>query len=417
MNRYTDGTIGWFTDPANVEPQAFDQISRTASMPFVKGVRVMPDVHLGKGSTVGTVIATKGAVMPAAVGVDIGCGMIAIRTSLRLQDLEGKLEAIRTGIERRIPLGVGSFGYNSRILPSAESRIEMLHSIDKVYLEDTMERRAGNWRMQLGSLGGGNHFIEVSVGYRYMGDANPFFPLPGEPLQNYDLAHPEVWVFLHSGSRGVGNRTGVYWTREAQLQAATRGDLDKLPDRDLAYLIEGTEQYDMYLEEASWCQTFAMHNRYEMADRVLEELKHTVGVFEERERINCHHNYLTHEVYGKDELLITRKGAIDAHAGIHGLIPGSMGTNSYVVVGLGNDDAYNTAPHGAGRRMSRTAARKQFTLTDLQARMNGIEARVRPELLDEHPDAYKDIEHVMEEARSLVRPVYLLKQLINVKGD
>lgn len=383
----SEGKIRWFTDPGTVEAEAVLQIRRTASMPFVLGLAVMPDVHLGKGSTVGTVIATRGAIMPACVGVDIGCGMIAVQTSLTSGELRPHLRKLREAIERRVPLGIGKHGQNSRITPSASLRVAEL---EKSASAQAMNGRASEWPRQLGSLGGGNHFLEIS-----------------------EDESGSVWVFLHSGSRRVGNQTGLQWTRRAQAEARARGDLEALPDRDLAYLEEGSESYERYIEQAEWCQHYALLNRAEMMDRALTELSRVAGEVGERRRIQCHHNYLSRE----DGVVITRKGAIDAHAGVEGLIPGSMGTRSFVVAGLGNAQAYHSAPHGAGRRFSRGAARKQFTLADLERRMAGIESRVRPELLDEHPDAYKDIETVMQEARTLVRPQAVLRQLISIKGD
>jgi tRNA-splicing ligase RtcB len=350
----------------------------------------MPDVHLGMGSTVGTVIATKGAIMPACVGVDIGCGMIAARTNLSAAQIRPKLKAIREGIERRIPVGVGKHGQNTKVQATAVPRIA---GLEKMEAASAMHKRMSGWPDQLGSLGGGNHFIEIS-----------------------EDETGSVWAFLHSGSRGVGNKTGMHWTKLAQNEARKRGDFDDLPDRDLAYLTEGTEPYDDYVREARWCQRYAMLNREEMMERVLAVLSQTFGDVAVSRRVNCHHNYLAEETYVVP-VMITRKGAIAAHRGQDGLIPGSMGTGSYVVSGLGNEESYNSAPHGAGRRLSRNAARAQFTLGDLRDRMSGIESRVRPELLDEHPDAYKDIEVVMREASPLVKPEFVLKQLISVKGD
>ena len=384
--------IRWFTDPSTIEPEAREQIRRTASMPFVRGLAVMPDVHLGKGSTVGTVVATRGAVMPACVGVDIGCGMIAVRTNLEADGLTPKLRAtLRQGIEHRIPVGAGRHGQNRKVQASARPRAVELEAQPAARV---MDGRAPNWREQIGSLGGGNHFIEICRDEQ-----------------------GTVWAFLHSGSRGVGNKTGMLWTREAQREARARGDLDDLPDRDLAYLREGSESYERYLDEARWCQRYAVLNREEMMERVLDELSRVRPETEERLRIQCHHNYLAEETHAGERLLVTRKGAIEATRGTYGLIPGSMGTKSYVVTGLGDPESYASAPHGAGRRFSRTAARKRFTLGDLEERMAGIEFRARAELLDEHPDAYKDIDTVMREAARLVRPEHVLTQLVSVKGD
>jgi tRNA-splicing ligase RtcB len=383
----SEAKVRWFTDARAVEPEAAQQIRRTASMPFVLGLAVMPDVHLGKGSTVGTVIAMRGAIMPACVGVDIGCGMIAVQTTLTSSQIRPHLRNVREGIERHIPLGIGKAGENSRITPSAAQRAGLL---ERMSVASAMDGRASDWPKQLGSLGGGNHFIEIS-----------------------EDESGSVWVFLHSGSRRVGNKTGMHWTWRAQAEARARGDFDTLPDRDLAYLEEGSEIYEQYILEAEWCQHYAELNREEMMERALAELSRVLGGVQERRRIQCHHNYLSRE----GDVVVTRKGAIDAHAGVEGLIPGSMASRSYVVIGLGNATAYHSAPHGAGRRFSRTAARKQFSLEDLERRMAGIESRLRPQILDEHPGAYKDIEVVMSEARTLVRPDVVLRQLISIKGD
>jgi tRNA-splicing ligase RtcB len=408
-----------------IEDEAMQQVERTASLPFVRGVAVMPDVHFGKGSTVGTVVATKGAIMPACVGVDIGCGMIAVRTSLTPESVRPHLEAIREGIERRIPLGIGPYGANSRILPSAEARIAILEAEATQHWQDVnhMNQRSKDWRGQLGSLGGGNHFIEVCIGHSIEeGFCGPACDAAGE-----------VWVILHSGSRGVGNKTGNYWTNVAKKQAERYMYDHTLPDPDLAYLVEKSEEFHAYMKELWWCQRFAMLNRDEMMDRVLTELVYTLRLDQdtldmapdkgivplEVERINCHHNYVNRESHDGENVLVTRKGAILAAEGVRGLIPGSMGARSYITTGLGLPGAYKSAPHGAGRKMSRTKARKTFTVEEVAADLaaQGIECRMRPAILDEAPLAYKNIETVMEDAKLLVRPTHVLKQIISVKGD
>lgn len=404
------GNVRYFIPPNLIELEAQQQVRNTASMPFVYGVAVMPDVHFGLGSTVGTVVATEGAVMPAAVGVDIGCGMIAVRTSLTVEQVMPLRQQIREGIERRIPVGVGSFGANSRILPSAASRIESLLDLEKM-LGLNMNQRAG-WTNALGSLGGGNHFIEVCV---------------GQPYDDYDgdgigvaYGPEDVWVILHSGSRGVGNKTGNYWTKIAKAlhsEEFTRGDF---PDANLSWLSDGTEEHYQYMRELYWCQQFAMLNREEMMDRVLTELQYTLGVENfEIERVNSHHNYMSVEEHEGRKLAITRKGAILASVGKRSLIPGSMGTNSYIVEGLGNPLSFNSAPHGAGRRMSRKKARERFSVSEVAAQMmsRGVECRMREAIIDEAPGAYKDIEETMQHAAELVRPLFKLRQIINVKGD
>ncbi len=387
--------ITTFLPWSEIEPEAQKQILNTAELPFIfKWVAVMPDCHYGKGATVGTVIATKGAVVPAAVGVDIGCGMIALETGLRRGDIQ-ELHRLREGIERRIPMSAGR--NNSKIADTAKPRIAELKKI-----ESATGGRYGDfdkdWEAALGTLGGGNHFAEVCI------DENE-----------------AVWLTLHSGSRGVGNRIGNHYIRRAQEICRKRNI--PLPDRDLAYLSEGTEEFENYLRDLKWAQHFALLNREEMMDRMLRELSHHVygeGGHEaelERQRINCHHNFTQVEHHFGHDVWVTRKGAIEARAGMRGMIPGSMGTRSYIVTGLGNARSFDSAPHGAGRRMSRTKARAAYGMKDLEAAMAGIEFRRSKILLDEIPAAYKDIDHVMENARDLVRIDHTLRQIINCKGD
>lgn len=418
-----------------IEPEAMEQVERTAALPFVRGVAVMPDVHWGRGSTVGTVVATKGAIMPACVGVDIGCGMIAVRTTLKPADVLPHVRAIREGIERRIPLGIGPYGMNSRIHDSAQARINILEAEALKTWNDVnhMNQRAKDWRNQVGSLGGGNHFIEVCIG-------RPIVHIEPQPCGTAwcggisgfsfeaDDKFEEVWIILHSGSRGVGNKTGTHWTNVAKKQAERYMYAHTLPDPDLAYLVEQSEEFHAYMKELFWCQRFAVLNRDEMMDRVLTELVHTLGLAYdpihsaigiEAERINCHHNYVAREQHDGESVLVTRKGAILAADGVRGLIPGSMGARSYITTGLGHPGAYRSAPHGAGRRMSRSKARKEFTVEQVTAELAAqeIECRMRPEILDEAPGSYKDIYVVMNDARDLVRPDYVLRQIISVKGD
>ncbi len=381
-----------FTPPDTIEPQALKQIENTASMPFIfKHVAVMPDCHYGKGATVGTVLATKGSIIPAAVGVDIGCGMIAVRTPLTRADIADPA-GIRSGIERRIPMSAGN---NNRTLSeSAARRVKELESLA------TRDYSAidPNWKLQLGTLGGGNHFIELATD-----DSNT------------------VWATLHSGSRGIGNKLGNLHIRRAQSIAKTTGV--HLPDRDLAYLNEGTREFDEYIRDVLWAQNFARLNRDEMMDRVMLELSRSVygdvsHVAElDVQRINCHHNFTQLEEHFGERIWVTRKGAIEARRGMWAMIPGSMGTRSYIVAGLEHPMAFSSAPHGAGRRLSRTAARKQYTMSDLDTAMRGIEFRRSSVLLDEIPSAYKDIDEVMAHARDLVEIKYVLKQFVNVKGD
>jgi tRNA-splicing ligase RtcB (3'-phosphate/5'-hydroxy nucleic acid ligase) len=374
-----------------IEPEAQKQILNTAKMPFIfKHVAVMPDCHYGKGATVGTVLATTGAVIPAAVGVDIGCGMIAVRTPLTRADVPQRA-AIRTGIERAIPMSAGR--NNARVTPTAAGRIGTLERLaaDTRATPDEYDR---NWRLALGTLGGGNHFIELAE----------------------DTAGA-VWLTLHSGSRGVGNRIGNHYIKVAQKLCDKMG-VD-LPDRDLAYLPEEHPAFAAYLRDLNWAQQFALHNRNEMMDRVLTEVGRAVGGRHglELQRINSHHNFTQQEDHFGRRVWITRKGAIKATRDSWAMIPGSMGTRSYIVVGLENPMSFHSAPHGAGRRYSRTKARALFTMNDLSRAMEGIEYRHSGALLDEIPGAYKDIDQVMENASELVETRFVLKQFVNVKGD
>jgi tRNA-splicing ligase RtcB len=406
-------------------------------MPFVEGVAVMPDVHYGKGSTVGTVIATRGAVIPACVGVDIGCGMIAVRTNLKIDDVLPRVKEIREGIERRIPVGVGTHGLNSRISTESVERaisylehsspivknmnehIRLLDANESTTDKNFYDKYSKDWRNAIGTLGGGNHFIEICVGKPHTGEDEVDFALDsvGWPM--------EIWVILHSGSRGVGNKIGIHYTKVAKEQAKKYKYDGWLPDPDLAYLVEGTVEFSNYMRDLHWAQEFARLNREEMMDRVMTQLSYSLYGCEndiddlEEYRINCHHNFTQRESYNGNNYIITRKGAIEAKVGQYGLIPGSMGAASYIVEGLGNVGAFNSAPHGAGRKMSRTKARSLFNVEELTTRMSeaGIESRIRPEILDEHPSSYKDIDVVMKEAKTLVKPLYKLKQIISVKGD
>jgi tRNA-splicing ligase RtcB (3'-phosphate/5'-hydroxy nucleic acid ligase) len=381
-----------FLPPATVEPEALKQIENTASMPFVyRHIAVMPDCHYGKGATVGTVIATRGAIIPAAVGVDIGCGMIAVKTPLR-RDAITDPARLRAGIEARIPMSAGR--NNTKLTPSAAARVKEL---EKSARRDYAAIHSA-WTLQLGTLGGGNHFIELAEDEAGM-----------------------VWATLHSGSRGIGNKIGNLYIKRAQEETSRRGV--PLPDRDLAYLQEGTPLFDDYIRDLGWAQEFARLNRDEMMDRVMQLLSEAVFRTPERgrelevQRINCHHNFTKVEEHFGEPVWVTRKGAIEARRDMWAMIPGSMGTRSYIVTGLQNPVAFNSAPHGAGRRYSRTKARKLFSMKDLDRSMEGIEYRRSQVLLDEIPAAYKDIDEVMENAKSLVEVRHTLRQFLNVKGD
>lgn len=383
-----------------LDEQTRAQATTTSTLDIVQPhLALMPDAHLGKGATVGSVIPTDGAVIPAAVGVDIGCGMRAVRTQFTAEDLRQRAQTkpladLRVSIERSIPLS--AFRHNKQVEETALPRIAELEELAGDLLP-TIEERSGGWRKQLGSLGSGNHFIEVT-------------------LDEQD----RVWLFLHSGSRGVGNRIAMHHIKIAG-QLATEAGID-LPDPDLAYLSEGTDEFDAYLAELTWAQRFAALNRDEMMERVVAQLAwwidESVKIAED---INCHHNYTARETHLVDgverSLWVSRKGAINAAAGVPGLIPGSMGTASYVVVGKGNAESLHSAPHGAGRQYSRTKARKAFTVDDLRTAMVGIEYRDTDAFIDEIPAAYKDIDQVMADAADLVEVRHTLHQVVNVKGD
>ncbi|MBA3271906.1 MAG: RtcB family protein [Acidobacteria bacterium] len=394
MERVNDKAIV-FLPWETIEAQAKQQILNTAKMPFVfKHVAVMPDCHYGKGATVGTVLATKGAIIPAAVGVDIGCGMIAVRTPLKRSDIANPA-AVRAGIERRIPMSAGK--NNTRLTESAAERVKTLQQLAKE-TRATPDQYDTNWKLALGTLGGGNHFIELA--------------------EDTDAA---VWLTLHSGSRGVGNKIGSHYIRVAQ--ELCKKLLIQLPDRDLAYLPEDHPAFGAYMRDLNWAQQFALHNRNEMMDRVLTEMSFAVYGEDghqaalERQRINSHHNFTKQEHHFGEKVWVTRKGAIEARKDNWAMIPGSMGTRSYIVTGKENAMSFCSAPHGAGRRYSRTKARGLFSMEDLGRAMEGIEYRHSKVLLDEIPGAYKDIDQVMEHAKDLVEIKYILKQFVNVKGD
>ena len=372
-----------------LEDATREQAERTARMPFVfPHVALMPDAHLGLGATVGSVIPTDGAIIPAAVGVDIGCGMAAVRTQFTAADLAGlDLSGLHAQISRSVPLSAG--GRNQQVRSTAEPRVAELRELPGAEQADAAVR---HWPQQLGSLGSGNHFIEVS-------------------LDELD----RVWVFLHSGSRGVGNKLAQRHIRVAREQCARR--FIRLPDPDLAYLVEGEPEFDAYLEALLWAQHFALLNREEMVDRVVDQLARFVGTDVERqETIRCHHNYTARERHFGREVWVSRKGAISARAGEPGLIPGSMGAASYVVTGTGNVPSLHSSPHGAGRNFSRTAARKRFDRADLDRRMAGVAWGESDAFLDEHPEAYKPIDQVMADAVDLVEVRHVLRQVVNVKG-
>lgn len=379
-----------WSDLSTVESAALTQLTNTANLPFVfKHVAAMPDVHLGYGATVGSVIATKGAICPAAVGVDIGCGMMAIKTDLDARVVQDKIKEIRHSIERSIPVG---FESNKRITTSVTDwvgwqRVGMLTHYDKALAD-----RATS---QLGTLGGGNHFIEVCL-----------------DTEN------NVWVMLHSGSRNIGKTT-------AERHMDNAKDLMKkmfisLPDPELAYLAEGTKEFTNYINDVMWCQEYSRENREEMMRRVIKDISFAVhgedGKIKKLMEVNCHHNYLDRENHYGENVIITRKGAVRARQGDLGIIPGSMGAKSFIVRGLGNPESFHSCSHGAGRRMSRGEAKRRFTLDDLSAQTAGVECRKDAGVIDEIPSAYKDIDEVMANQSDLVEIVAQLKQVMCIKG-
>ena len=389
MEQLTPTLYNW---ASILDPQTSAQAHKTATMPFIHPhLALMPDAHLGKGATVGSVIPTRAAIMPAAVGVDIGCGMIAVRTQFSENDLPADRRSVRVAVERAIPLSAGA----------RNTRVTRDHTTERLATLRALAQEAGfdpatysaHWELQLGTLGSGNHFIEITRDET-----------------------GQVWLFLHSGSRGVGNK--IAQKHIAIAQDVCRRQRIDLPDRDLAYLTEDTDEFWAYITQMRWAQTYALLNREEMMDRLVACVEDWTGESVERgEEINCHHNYTEQETHYGEQVWLSRKGAISARAGEPGLIPGSMGTASYVVSGLGNELALNSAPHGAGRVHSRTSARKTFTREQLREAMVGIEFRDTDAFLDEIPAAYKDIDQVMADAADLVEIRHTLRQLVNVKGD
>jgi tRNA-splicing ligase RtcB (3'-phosphate/5'-hydroxy nucleic acid ligase) len=395
VERLSDRLLNWASILDDVTRR---QAENTASLPFIHPhVALMPDAHLGKGATVGSVLPTRGAIIPAAVGVDIGCGMIAVRTPWSVDEVRarGPLAPLRGDIERAVPLSAGK--YNRTLTDSAKRRVGELEDLATDLGSHILPAVTGatpNWQLQLGSLGSGNHFIEVTADEQ-----------------------DRVWLFLHSGSRGVGNKIAMRHIAIARKRAER--ERQDLPDRDLAWLDEGTAEFDRYIAELRWAQHFALLNREEMMDRVAACLAAHLRADEtpELERLNCHHNFTQRERHFGEDLWVSRKGAIEARTGQPGLIPGSMGTASYVVTGLGNPLSLNSSPHGAGRAYSRTKARRTFTRAQLEESMTGIEWRHSDAFLDEIPAAYKPIDRVMEDAEDLVEVRHTLRQLVNVKGD
>ena len=380
----------------DIEDEALIQLKNLAKLPFINsnGVACMPDVHAGKGSTVGTVIATEKAVIPAAVGVDIGCGMNAVRTSLKASDLPDSLKDIRAQIEGDVPLGAGGRHQGEWKLENLYTRLpdasfNVVKNLNEKILPDYW-KKAGQ---QLGTLGSGNHFIEICI------DENQ-----------------DVWVMLHSGSRGIGNMIGSYYIEKAKRQMEKF--FIRLPDSDLAYFPEDTEDFNDYMEAVQWEQDYALENRKVMMEVVLDALrKHIPKEFKiTQEAINCHHNYVEKEHHFGRNLWVTRKGAIRARSGDLGIIPGSMGQKSYIVRGKGELQSYCSCSHGAGRSMSRAEAKRRFSIDDLIKQTEGVECRKDASVIDEIPASYKDIDQVMANQTDLVEVVHTLKQVMCVKG-
>lgn len=386
-----------------LEKEAEKQLNNVASLPIIyKWIAVMPDVHWGMGATVGSVIPTIGAIIPAAVGVDIGCGMVACQTTLKAEDLPDDLSSLRTAIERTVPHGRTAGGgktdrgaWNS----PPKDQIKAWSRLQQGYKQITerhpkLDNGHVNHINHLGTLGTGNHFIEVCL--------------------DEDNC---VWVLLHSGSRGVGNRIGTYFIELAKKDM--RKHLADLPDQDLAYFKEGADHFDDYVRAVGWAQDFAATNRALMLDAVLTALAsepHLPSFSATEKVINCHHNYVQKEQHFGSDVLVTRKGAVRAGRGEWGIIPGSMGASSFIVRGLGNPDSFESCSHGAGRLMSRSQAKKQFSLEDHIKATDGIECRKDAEVIDETPGAYKPIDAVMEAQSDLVEIVHRLRQVVVVKG-
>jgi tRNA-splicing ligase RtcB (3'-phosphate/5'-hydroxy nucleic acid ligase) len=379
----------------DVDERSKEQLTNIAGMPFIHHhVAVMPDVHLGIGATIGSVIATHKAIIPAAVGVDLGCGMVAARLSITANDLDEKsLKKVFDQITRDVPVGRGQHDDNRVLVAAAKPFEAGLKSLTDRHPELLKTfGKFSKWTNQMGTLGGGNHFIEVCL----------------------DEAD-QVWVMLHSGSRGIGNAIADHFIKLA------RKDMERwmiqLPDRDLAYFPEGTEHFTDYVEAVHWAQEYAMQNRQSMLELVLSALARHLPPFEvTTEVVNCHHNYIAKEHHYGSDVWVTRKGAIRARIGDIGIVPGSMGARSYIVVGKGNPDSFNSSAHGAGRRMSRTAAEKCFTEADLVEQTAGVICRKDKGVLDEIPGAYKDIDQVMADQNDLTEILHSLKQVVCVKG-
>lgn len=392
--------VKMWTDFVPVEEEAKQQLRNIANMPFIyKHVAVMPDVHLGKGATVGSVIATKGAVIPAAVGVDIGCGMMAVRTNLTSKDLPENLHLIRCEIENKVPHGrTNNGGPGDRgawaNIPAIAQDVWATRFVERYgkILEKHPKVKAHNTANHLGTLGGGNHFVEMCLD-----------------------TEDSVWIMLHSGSRGLGNKIGQYFIEKAKEEMQRW--FIHLPDTDLSYLPEGSVLFNDYLEAVELAQDFAALNRACMMEATLASVRKFIPHLEvTEEAVNCHHNYIARENHFGSNVIVTRKGAVRARTTDLGIIPGSMGAKSFIVRGLGNTESFCSCSHGAGRVMSRTQARKALTLEQHIQDTQGVECRKDEDVLDESPRAYKNIDDVMRSQADLVEVVATLKQILCVKG-
>ncbi|MCH7295943.1 RtcB family protein [Acinetobacter higginsii] len=379
----------------DIDSESIEQLKKMAQLQFVYShIAVMPDVHVGKGATVGSVIPTKHAIIPAAVGVDIGCGMNAIRLNLKASELPDNLAPLRHAIERKVPVG---FELHKQVKAKASSIIPLEKRLQPIIKKHSglirmLRKFDATWQKQLGTLGGGNHFIELCL------DENQ-----------------DVWVMLHSGSRGLGNVIGTYFIELAKKEAQHR--FGHVPDKDLSYFAEGSNSFNDYVEAVEWAQEYAFENRREMMRLILEAIRPLLPPFQmTKEAINCHHNYVSQETHFGEDLLITRKGAIRAGQDELGIIPGSMGARSYIVKGKANPESFCSCSHGAGRKMSRSKAKLLFSQDDLIQQTQGIECRKDSAVIDEIPAAYKDIDQVMANQSDLIEIVHTLKQILCIKG-
>ncbi|WP_151777374.1 RtcB family protein [Acinetobacter brisouii] len=379
----------------DIDHDSIEQLSKMAQLQFIHShIAVMPDVHVGKGATVGSVIPTKHAIIPAAVGVDIGCGMNAIRLNLKAHQLPDNLSPLRHAIERKVPVG---FNMHKQVKAKASTLTPLEKRLQPILLKHSglvrmLRQFDATWQKQLGTLGGGNHFIELCL------DENQ-----------------DVWIMLHSGSRGLGNVIGTYFIELAKKEAQHR--FGHVPDKDLSYFAEGSASFDDYVEAVEWAQSYAYENRREMMRLILEAIRPILPSFQmTKEVINCHHNYVSQENHFGENVFVTRKGAIRAREDELGIIPGSMGARSYIVRGKGHPESFCSCSHGTGRKMSRSKAKLLFNQQDLIAQTQGIECRKDSGVIDEIPSAYKDIDQVIAYQSDLIEVVHTLKQILCIKG-